>query len=335
MREALLVALPAVLAVALLTAGAIAVRSVSRIWLRVWVERRLAGASLAELYLDRPQRLIVSAGTGIALSVFIAGATVETLDARPEAVALRLLVVGVLVLALGQIVPRALGRRWPVVLVPLLVPVLRVVDAVVAGPRALGAALGRLFSGRSARDGQTADDARTDIEELLREGQLEGVGETEEIAIITGVVQFGEKTAADVMTPREQVFALPLATPPQQLAVQVARSAFSRVPLYRSSLDDVAGLVHAFDVLRCTGDEMPPVRQAYATAAATPCNQLLFAMLRTRRHLAVVHDAGRTLGIVTLEDLLEELVGDIRDEHDEPEPPASPAAPVAPVAPVA
>lgn len=326
MTAALLIALPAIVAVALLTAGAIAVRSVSRIWLRVWVERRLAGASLAELYLDRPQRLIVSAGTGIALAVFVAGASVETLEAPGLATAMRLLVVGLLILGLGQIVPRAIGRRWPSVVVPALVPILRGVDAVVAGPRALGRAVGRLAAGAAtAPSAEPAEEARTDIEELLREGQREGVGETTEIAIITGVVQFGEKTAADVMTPREQVFALPLDTRPDALAEQVARSAFSRVPLYRDSLDDVVGIVHAFDVLRTSGDAMPPIRQAYGTPATTPCNELLFAMLRTRRHLAVVRDeAGRTIGIVTLEDLLEELVGDIRDEHDEPtDPPAS------------
>ncbi|HZF67999.1 MAG TPA: CNNM domain-containing protein [Gemmatirosa sp.] len=328
MTRALLVALPAVMIVALLTAGAIAVRSVSRVWLRVWVERRLAGASLAELYLERPQRLIVSAGTGIALAVFVAGAAVETIGRPPLVLALQLLLVGVLVLTLGQIVPRAVGRRWPTPLVPLLVPVLRVVDAMVAGPRALGAAAGRALSGAPSRTSDPAEDARTDIEELLREGQREGVGESEEIAIITGVVQFGEKTAADVMTPRGEVFALPVPISPAVLAEQVARSAFSRVPLYRGTLDDVVGLVHAFDVLRTGGDEMPPVRPAYATAARTPCNELLFAMLRTRRMLAVVHDeAGRTLGIVTLEDLLEELVGEIRDEHDEQDAPTDPAAP--------
>jgi CBS domain containing-hemolysin-like protein len=66
---------------------------------------------------------------------------------------------------------------------------------------------------------------------------------------------------------------------------------------------------------------------AFSTPDA-PCNELLFRMLRERLHLAIVRDeSNRTLGLVTLEDLLEELVGDIRDEHDEPEPPASPAPP--------
>ena len=320
-----LVATLAITVVGLLTAGSIAVRSVSRIWLRHWVERRLAGASLAELYLERPQRLIVSAGTGIALAVFLAGAAVATLGAAPSVLGARLIALAVGILLLGQVLPRALARRWPVHVVPPLVPVLRVVDALVAPPRLAGAMLAGLVAGRGPV--AAAESARDSIEDLLREGQLEGVGETEEMAIITGVVQFGEKAAREVMTPREQVFALDAALPPAELARAVAGSAYSRIPIYRGSLDDVLGVVHAFDLLQCDDGATPPVRPAYATDADTPCNTLLFALLRTRRHLAVVRDAaGRTLGIVTLEDLLEELVGDIRDEHDEP----VPAAPLPP-----
>ena len=70
------------------------------------------------------------------------------------------------------------------------------------------------------------------------------------------------------------------------------------------------------------GETLPPMRAVATTTADTPCNELLFRLLRGRRHLAVVCDGDQTLGIVTLEDLLEELVGDIRDEHDEPEPPS-------------
>jgi putative hemolysin len=74
-------------------------------------------------------------------------------------------------------------------------------------------------------------------------------------------------------------------------------------------------------VLKSGGDVWPPIRPIATATTETACNDLLFSMLRTRRHLAVVRDAaGATAGIVTLEDLLEELVGEIRDEHDEPEP---------------
>ena len=306
--------------IALLTAGSTAVRAVSRIWLRHWVERRLAGAGLAEHFLDRPQRLVVAAGTAVALAAFVAGASAA--DGAAPLAAARVLVVAVAALLLAQVVPRAIARRWPTRVAPALLPLLRAADVLVTPARLAG---GWLAAGahRRARDLRTREHAaRTDIEELLREGQLEGVSETQELAIITGVVQFGEKRARDVLTPREQVFALDVHTPPHELAAAVARAGYSRVPVYEGSVDQVVGLVHAFDVLKTGGEAMPPVLGFYSAAADARCTDLLQAMLRARRHLAVVRDGdGRTLGILTLEDLLEELVGEIRDEHDEPDPP--------------
>jgi putative hemolysin len=308
----------ATLVVAVLTAAAVAVRSVSRIWLRHWVERRLSGASLAELYLDRPQRLLVSAGSGVALTVFAAGAAIGSSERSALAVVWRVAVMAFVVLALGQLLPRAIARRWPAPLVPLLVPVLRAVDVVVAPLRWVGGLIARPFCEKTPEP--AAEAARSDIEELLREGAREGVGESQEIAIITGVVQFGEKTAGDVMTPRAEVFAVPTSDPPDVVAHRIARSKYSRIPVYGGSIDEIVGMVHAFDVMKSGGDAWPPIRPVANASPTTPCNELLFAMLRGRRHLAVVREAGgTTAGIVTLEDLLEELVGDIRDEHDEPD----------------
>ncbi len=315
----------AVAAIALLTAGSTAVRAVSRIWLRHWVERGLAGAPLAELFLERPQRLLVGGGTAVALAAFLAGAA----SARGTAleVTLRVLALAAVILLVAQVLPRALARRWPVRLVPVLLPALRAADVLTTPARRIGAVLAAPAQRREATVPTPAEEARADMEELLREGQLEGVSETQELEIISGVVQFGEKRAADVLTPREQVFALDAATPPAELAAAVARAGYSRVPVYRGTLDDVVGIVHAFDVLKTAGDEPPPVRPAYTADADARCNTLLAAMLRTRRHLAVVRDAGgRTIGILTLEDLLEELVGEIHDEHDEPESAAPPGA---------
>jgi putative hemolysin len=318
-----LVVAAAVVAVALLTAGSTATRAVSRIWLRHWVERRLAGATLAEGFLERPQRLLVGAGTAVAVAAFAAGAA--SAGGGALAVAARVAVLAVVILFLGQLVPRALARRWPVRIAPALLPLLRGADVATTPVRLLAARLAARRDAGEAPAPTPEEEARADIEELLREGELEGVSQTEELAIISGVVQFGEKRARDVLTPRDQVFALDVATPPGELATAVARAGYSRVPVYRGTLDDVAGIVHAFDVLKTAGEEPPPVRPAYTADADARCNVLLAAMLRTRRHLAVVRDAGgRTLGILTLEDLLEELVGEIRDEHDEPEAPDAP-----------
>ena len=121
------------------------------------------------------------------------------------------------------------------------------------------------------------------------------------------------------MTPRSEIFAVEERTPARELARRIAQSAYSRVPIYRESLDIVVGMVHVFDVLKAGGDRWPPVRPVADTGADRPCNELLFQMLRQQLHLAIVRDdAGKCVGLVTLEDLLEELVGDIRDEHDEP-----------------
>jgi putative hemolysin len=180
----------------------------------------------------------------------------------------------------------------------------------------------RRLTGESADE--AAERSRSDddtLGELLREGELEGVGEHTEIAIIEGVVNFAGKTVREVMTPRAQMFGVEATLPPVEVAKRLAQSGYSRVPVYRSDLDHIEGFVHAFDVLQATQGEALTLRPIGTTPPQTACNDLLFRMLRERKHLAVVRGAmGETLGLVTMEDLLEELVGEIRDEHDDPEP---------------
>ena len=303
--------------VACLTGAATAVRSVSRIWLRHWAEQRLRGAASAELYLERPQRLLLAAATGVAVTVYVAGALIGGVSAESlVVVAQRLVIFSIAVLVFGQLIPRAVARRWPTAVVPVLLPVLRVME-IVLSPFVTVAK--RVVSWVNPRPSTPAEADRDDLEDLLREGELEGVGEETEIAIISGVVQFAHKTVGDVMTPRSEVFAIDENVRGPELALRIAQSRYSRVPIYRGTIDTVIGMIHAFDVLK-DADAAPlrlrPVAEARVTARA---NDFLFEMLRGRRHLAVVRDAsGRLAGIVTLEDLLEELVGDIRDEHDEP-----------------
>lgn len=317
----LLVLAITVLLVATLTAAAATVRAVSRIWLRHWVERQLSGsASVAALYLERPQRLILIAGTAIAVTVFVAGVVLGAAAGASSLARARAVIVYAIVLfVFGQLVPRAIARRWSTVLLPFLLPVLQLFDAAF---RPL-LALVRRLTGERAHALQAAGDEAAGLEELLREGALEGVGDPGEFAIISGVVQFRDKTVRDVMTPREIVFAIDEALSADDKARRIAGAGYSRVPVYRGSLDEIVGVVHAFDVLRSPADDVDgaelPLRPVTGTSLEVPCYDLLFRMLRERQHLGVVRDEGGvTLGIVTLEDLLEELVGDIRDEHDEP-----------------
>ena len=310
-----------VVVVAWLTAGGMAVRSASRIWLRHWAVRRLRGASSVLLYLERPQRLLASANAAQALVLVVAGLLIGWRSAaRQDVAVLDLGLYAIVVLFLGQILPRALARRWPSAFIPICMPLLQAAERATSPLLTMGR---RLVDRRSE---PAAAEPHETMHDLLREGELEGVGRRDEIAIISGVMEFGEKAVRDVMTPRDSVFAIPESLDARRVSAQIAESAFSRVPVYRGTIDDIIGMYHAFDVLKARAEQLPPLRPVAYASADTPCNELLFRMLRARLHLAVVHDErGHALGIATLENLLEELVGDIRDEHDEPEAVASPA----------
>jgi putative hemolysin len=315
MSSATVLLILSVLMVAVLTAGGMAMRSVSRIWLRHWVEQQLRGSRAALVYLERPQRLIIAASATVAIILVLSGELLASFHARePEQLAFAILLFAAAVIVLGQLLPRAIARRFAPHVASLLSPVLEAA-AMIASPIV---AAGRLATRRYDRRAAVGRDT---IQDLLREGELEGVGERQEMEIITGVMEFGEKTVGDVMIPRDDIFAVSRAASAREIAEEFATSAFSRVPVFDGGLDNIVGMIHAFDVLKCRGERVPTLRPVVSTVATTPCSEMLFRMLRTRAHLAIVQDADRrTLGLVTLEDLLEELVGDIRDEHDDPTP---------------
>jgi len=289
-----------VLSVAALTAGGMAMRSVSRIWLRHWVEQQLRGSRAALAYLERPHRLIIAASATVALILVLSGELLASDHAQSlKDMAIAMAIFAAAVIVLGQLLPRAVARRFAPQVASFLSPLLEAAAVIAAPVVTAGRLASRPFERRPATQRHTERDT---IQDLLREGELEGVGERQEMEIITGVMEFGDKVVGDVAIPREEIFAIPREASAREIAEEVATSAFSRVPVYDGSLDRIVGMIHAFDVLKVRGERTPELRP-----------------VATRTHLAIVQDAERrTVGLVTLEDLLEELVGDIRDEHDEP-----------------
>ena len=305
-----------VLLVALLTMAATAVRSVSRLWLRHWLEHQVGGVARMAHSLRVVTRLVHAAGGASMLIVLALGASLGVAwRDRPVRLIEEALVAVVLLLVLGQVMPRAIGRRWAPQVVPVAVPVLQLLEGLLAPARAVAA---RLAHWVPARERAGLDpEVRDGLEELLRDGTLSDIGATEEMAIISGVVQFGDKVVRDVMTPREGIFMLRAGEDVARAASALASAGYSRVPIYQEHPDQVIGMVHVFDVFRRRGESWPPVRPVSVARPDQSAKELLFAMLRARRHLAIVQDQGQLVGLVTLEDLLEELVGDIRDEHDD------------------
>jgi putative hemolysin len=303
--------------VGVLTAAATALRTVSRIWLRHWAERRLAGSGTASLYLERPQRLLIAAGTGIASTVFALGAVIGLADGDRAGVLVRSLLLAALgLLVMGQLVPRAIARRWPAESLPLVLPLLRAVERLTAPLALVAMRLVRRVRGPQHHEVPTETDT---LDDLLREGEIEGVGVAAERAIISGVVEFGDTRVGEVMTPRSEIVALDRNAPADQVAHLVAQSKYTRVPIYDGTIDHMVGMITSWDVI---ARPEAPLRNPRPVAIANPdepCHTLMTRMLRERRHLAIVRGAaGETLGLVTLEDLVEEFVGEIQDEHDDP-----------------
>lgn len=302
--------------VALLTLGATSIRAVSRLWLRHWIEHRAGGVGAMTRYLERPMRLVYAAGTAAMLVVFSTGAVIAMADGlRAWAFVRDVLLFLATLVVFGQLLPRAVARRWAASLIPVTMPFLRLVDLVLTPFHLTASAVRRRVT--PPVSGTADEELRDGLEELLRDGTFDGIGTSEEMAIISGVVQFGDKAVRDVMTSRADIFMLPDALPPMELAQQVATTGYSRVPVYRESPDHIVGMVHVFEIFRRRGESMPTLRPVSFTKPEKSAKDLLFELLRARRQLAIVKDGEAVVGLVTLEDLLEELVGDIRDEHDD------------------
>ncbi len=164
---------------------------------------------------------------------------------------------------------------------------------------------------------------RDTIEEIIEESETpaEPMGAAER-AILSNVLRLREVTAEDVMVPRADIVAIELDVDLDKLAAFLAREAHSRVPVYRGTLDDVVGFVHLKDVLRAretkSGAKLADVmRKVIFVAPSMRVLDLLLEMRKTRTHIALVVDEfGGVDGLVTIEDVVEAIVGDIEDEHD-------------------
>ena len=149
-----------------------------------------------------------------------------------------------------------------------------------------------------------------------------------ERVLIGNILKVHDHTAADVMVPRVDIVALDIETPFAEVVECMVEQGHSRVPVYRETLDDVIGFIHVKDVLGPVAErrqtKLPPMlRKVLFVAPSVPILDLLVQMRQARTHIAMVVDEfGGIDGLVTIEDLIEEIVGEIEDEHDEAEGPS-------------
>ena len=162
---------------------------------------------------------------------------------------------------------------------------------------------------------------------IVEQSEEGGSLQRQDAELIEGVFEFSEKNAREVMTPRTEVVAMPIEATLDEAAQIVEENNFSRYPVFEGSLDNVVGLVLAKDLLRVMRRDPDDfaltqiLRDVHVVPGSREVEEVLSDFKRRKEHLAVVLDEfGGTAGIVTMEDLLEEIVGEILDEYDEPEP---------------
>lgn len=224
-----------------------------------------------------------------------------------------------------QLVPLFISTRNPERTLLFLVPVIRPffpIMAFIADP------FQRLFD-RSRRRDQVADDGEEeeedddsgDLQALIDVGEAEGILEEEEGELIHSIIEFGDTRVSEVMTPRPDIVAVPEIATVREARDVILESKYSRLPVYRDQIDNVEGIIYVRDLLQYWAEGKEDacikalIRSVYLVPETKPVAELLEEMQKAHVQLAMVIDEyGGICGLVTVEDILEEIVGEIEDE---------------------
>ena len=293
--------------------------------LRALAEKGNKKAELAVNLADKYDRLIstILIGNNIVNILLASVGTllfVEELKMSNGA-AISTAVVTVAVLIFGEITPKSIANDFPekfamfsAPLIRLFIWVLMPLNLVFSGWKKL---IGKLFK-IEEEDNLTQEELLMMVEEAEQEGDID----TDEGDLLRNAIEFSDLKAEDILTHRVDLEALPIDSKKTEIAQMFTRTRFSRIPVYEDNIDNIVGVIHQKDFYVGSGvtteaikDIISPVLFVHQSEMA---DDLLKKLQKEKSHIAVVVDEyGGTLGIVTMEDILEQLVGDIWDEHDE------------------
>jgi CBS domain containing-hemolysin-like protein len=293
-------------------------------------------ARLLSLWIEHPERVLSTLLIGNTLVNIGAGAlaasvAADLVKARPTwiegtVVAVLTAVTTVVVLFFGEILPKTLAKRHPVRVSLAMIPAVRALSWVMwpvssAVTRVTSAVVKALGGG----DGSAAPAVTSEeIEYLIEMGTREGVLDEVKEELLNSVLEFADRVVKEIMIPRTRMVAVDRDAPPEELVRIVTENPYSRMPVFEGSVDNVIGILMVRDIVRelrsgpvsgvrLDGHLKPP----FFVPEQMKISRLLKEMQRRHVHLAVVVDEfGGTSGIVTLEDVLEEIVGEIQDEAD-------------------
>ena len=230
-------------------------------------------------------------------------------------------VLTVVVLIFGEISPKTMAKNSPDSFVLFSAPIINVFRIILFpfvfifnGWQKL---LSKIFKSKDDQ-GMTEEELISIIEEAEEEGDID----KEESDLIKSAIEFGDLEVGDIFTPRIDITALPVSANKERVAKVFAESGYSRLPVYDESIDNIVGIIYYKDFYTVAYKASVPlheiIKPVIHVATTQPVNELMKELQEKQLHMAVVTDEfGSTAGIVTLEDILEEIVGEIWDEHDE------------------
>ena len=259
--------------------------------------------------------LVNIAGTAIATLIFIrilggdSGATVASV------------VMTVLVLFLGEVGPKTLAKQQPEKFAMAVSPAIRVL-VVLLKPLDLLFALWRKLLAKLIKPEPEETQIEEELMTMIDEAQTEGDIEEDEGELIRSAIEFNDQNAEDIMTPRVDVTAIEDTAMPEEAADLFRKTWYSRIPVYHEDLDHIVGILNEKDFYKMTHDGYNRItdimKEPVFAPASLSISNLLKMFRSAKTHLVILLDEfGGTEGIVTMEDVLEELVGEIYDEHDE------------------
>ncbi|MCI8387812.1 MAG: HlyC/CorC family transporter [Clostridiales bacterium] len=231
------------------------------------------------------------------------------------------IVTTVVVLIFGEVTPKSLAKEMPDSFAKVIAPFIRMLMVLFTPLNFLFGAWKKLlakvfkFSGSAA---MTEDELITIVDEAEQDG---GINEREG-ELIRSAIEFDDAEVADIITPRVDVIAVDKDMPAEEIAEVFYETGFSRLPVYDETIDNIIGVLHEKDFYYLSRDGGKDITSILGKALYVPCHvkisKLLTQFQQAKAHMAIVlDDYGGTMGIATLEDVIEELVGDIWDEHDE------------------
>ena len=294
--------------------------SVTLIEAEVWLKKKLRGARWAYYFLSHPDRYLITVLIGNNIGI-VAFSSLSTYFLSPYLSYLAILLFNsAFILVFGEILPKTILREVARKVVRVLAyPLLffRILFYPLYLFLALMTSLIMKLLGQERMNLRNFF-SRQDLEMLLRQGVSKGVVSAGERKIISRVFRFSNRRVRDVLVPRTEMVCLPVTASVKDARELVARTGFSRIPVYGKNLDDIQGILYAKDLLLKPRSIREILREAMFVPQSVLCADLLKQMRARHVTIAIAIDEfGGTAGLVTLEDIVEELFGEIRDEFDE------------------